>query len=130
MPDSLFLLFNHEITPDQKRDAQVSLGVARIVDLPDNLKRIWRDIPPDSASIRAYLAPLQEWLGGCAVKGDYALIQGDFGACYLMVNFCFESGLIPVYSTTRRMAVERLDRDGSIRLTHRFSHRIFRKYGV
>jgi hypothetical protein len=45
-----------------------------------------------------------------------------------MVNFAFEIGLIPVYSTTAREAVEEYD-DGTIKLVHHFRHQIFRKYG-
>jgi hypothetical protein len=44
------------------------------------------------------------------------LIEGDFGACYLMVRFALEKGLVPLYSTTRREAEERYDADGSVRL--------------
>ena len=62
-------------------------------------------------------------------KGDYILIQGDFGACFLMVQFAFEKGFIPIYSTTEREAVETHGEDGSVSLTHRFKHRIFRRYG-
>jgi hypothetical protein len=46
------------------------------------------------------------------------------------VNFAFERGFIPVYSTTQREAVEEYGENGSITVTHRFEHRIFRKYGV
>jgi probable selenium-dependent hydroxylase accessory protein YqeC len=34
------------------------------------------------------------------------LIQGDFGACYHVVERAFRLGLVPLYSTTRRIAVE------------------------
>jgi hypothetical protein len=57
------------------------------------------------------------------------LIQGDFGATFLMVNFAFEKGLIPIHSTTEREATEELQPDGSVRLSHRFLHKRFRKYG-
>ena len=63
------------------------------------------------------------------MRGDYALIQGDFGACYIMVNFAFEQGLIPIYSTTVREAIEEPKDDGSVKLVHQFNHQIFRRYG-
>jgi len=62
-------------------------------------------------------------------ENDYVLIQGDFGACYIIVNFAFEIGLIPIYSTTRRAAVEKHENDGSVKLIHQFNHQMFRKYG-
>lgn len=126
----LFLLFNHSITPTQESDARSSLGVSEIVAPPDEIKTLWCQIPPDLSEISDYLRPVRQWLRASAYPDDYVLIQGDFGACCLMVDFSFKAGLVPVYSTTRREVSEILDADGSIRLTHRFDHRIFRKYGV
>ena len=127
---NLFLIFNHEITPVQESDARSSLGVQRIVDLPSDLKELWRQVPPDLTEIGSYLAPLKTWLESQAVKNDYVLVQGDFGACYILVNLALDIGLIPIYSTTAREATEEYDRDGSVKLVHRFRHKIFRKYGA
>jgi len=129
MTCSLFLLFNHQITPIQEADARIALGVDQIIDLPPDLHRLWRSVPPDLPEISAYLDPVKEWLAAHAAESDYLLIQGDFGACFIMVNFAFERGLIPIYSTTHREAVEEHGEDGSVKLKHVFKHRIFRKYG-
>lgn len=126
----LFLLFNHTITQEQKEAARASLGVEKIVSLPPKLKERWRNIPPDLPEIAGYLEPIRKWLRSEAAENDYVLIQGDFGACYLMVGHVFELGLIPVYSTTRREALEKHGDNGSVRLTHHFKHKIFRRYGV
>ncbi len=126
----LFLLFNHSITPAQESDARASLGVSEIVPPPDEIKTLWHQIPPDLPEISDYLRPVRQWLKTTACRGDYVLIQGDFGACCLMADFAFKEGLLPVYSTTRREMSETIDADGSIRLSHRFDHRIFRRYGV
>jgi len=53
--------------------------------------------------------------------GDYVLIQGDFGAVYIKVNFAFSVDLIPVYSTTEREVVEKAMPDNTVR-----SGRVFR----
>ena len=127
---SLFLIFNHTFTDNQRSDALVSLGVKRIVDMPPDQKKIWRNISPDLPAIEAYLEPVKLWLKLNAKRDDFALIQGDFGACYIMVNFALAQGLIPVYSTTERMAVEEYGDDGTIKLIHQFRHQIFRRYGV
>ena len=129
MAARLFLIFNHDITGIQEEDAKQSLGVDTLVDLPPDMKRIWSDIPPGLKEIRGYLQPVMEWLGEHAEEGDFVLIQGDFGACYLMVRFCFENGLVPIYSTSRREAVEEHLPDGSISLNHVFKHKKFRRYG-
>ena len=130
MSPSLYLIFNHQITVRQKQDAQESLGVDKIIELPPVLDTIWRQIPPDLESIKNYLDPVKDWLALYSQKNDYILIQGDFGACYIMANFAFRIGLIPIYSTTERKAVEEHDDDGTVKLTHHFQHRIFRRYGV
>lgn len=130
MAATLFLIFNHLCTTAQDEDARVSLGVKDLVGLPSSLKDLWSRIPPDLEQLRPYLEPLMGWLGSQARRGDYVLIQGDFGACYLMVRFALERGLIPVYSTTRREATEEGQPDGTIMLIHHFDHQIFRRYGV
>jgi len=130
MSSTLFLIFNHQVGPLQEADAHASLGVDRLVGLPDELQRLWTDIPPELAELDRFLAPIKEWLKESARPGDPVLIQGDFGACCLLVRFAMERGLVPVYSTTTREATEEMQPDGTIKLTHRFQHRIFRKYGV
>lgn len=125
----LFLIFNHEFTDDQIADARASLGVGSILKLPDELQNLWANIPPDIPAIGFYLRPLMEWLDSHARDGDYSLIQGDFGACYIMVNWALRHGLIPIYSTTERIAEESILDDGSVLNTHEFKHVMFRKYG-
>jgi hypothetical protein len=129
MAATLFLIFNHHFTPAQEADARASLGVDRIVVMPDEIRRVWGNVPPDLPEIREYLAPVCKWLTENAKTGDYVLIQGDFGATYLMVGFVMERGFIPVYSTTVREAIEEHQPDGSVRMTHRFRHVRFREYG-
>lgn len=129
MPD-LFLIFNHEITPLQEEDARRSVDVTRIIDLPSDLKTLWSQIPPDLPRICCYLEPVMDWLVSHARENDFVLIQGDFGACFIMVNFAFNRELILVYSTTWSEAVEEHEDDGTIKMVHQFKHRIFRRYGV
>lgn len=130
MAASLFLLFNHRITKQQEAAACLSFDVGRIINLPSDLKYLWCQIPPGLSEIRDYLAPIRSWLGSKATMGDYVLIQGDFGASYLMVTFAFDNGLIPIYSTTYRKANEEYGDDGSVKITHQFQHHIFRRYGI
>jgi hypothetical protein len=129
MTARLFLIFNHQITSRQQKDAETTLGIRAIKELPFELKELWSNIPPLLTEIKDYLEPIKTWLSDRASQADYVLIQGDFGACYIMVNFAFEIGLIPIYSTTLREAVEEHKDDGSVKLVHQFNHQIFRKYG-
>lgn len=128
MPD-LLLLFNHTITDAQHKDAVQQLGIKRIIEPPPAIRAAWSALPPEEAALVPVLQPVVTWLDATASAGDYVLVQGDFGACWLLVNHCLQQGYIPVYSTTRRHAVEEHLDDGTVRLVHRFSHVRFRKYG-
>ncbi|MDR3569711.1 MAG: CRISPR-associated protein Csx20 [Syntrophobacteraceae bacterium] len=130
MADTLFLIFNHQLTREQEADASAALGVKRIIELPADLQELWGNIPPDLPALNDYLWPLREWLLSRAAPGDYVLIQGDFGACCILVSFSIAKGYLPIYSTTRRVASEEMQSDGRIRLVHHFEHRIFRRYGL
>lgn len=127
MPD-LHLIFNHRLTPAQKEAAAAQLGIRHIHPLPENLQAIWSQIPPDLPKLADYLEPVVKWLSDTASPMDYVLIQGDFGACCRMVAEAFRLELIPIYSTTRREAVEEHQADGTVALTHRFRHVTFRNY--
>ncbi|MEJ5359431.1 MAG: CRISPR-associated protein Csx20 [Desulfobacterales bacterium] len=129
MAPSLLLLFNHEPTPSQLEDAFRTLGVSLVEHPPQEIRRLWQSVPPELERIGGYLKPIAEWVSSVARAGDFILIQGDFGATWLMVNLAFEGGLIPVYSTTERKAVEEAVEDGTVKLSHQFKHVRFRKYG-
>jgi len=129
MPPSLLVLFNHALTPAQQEDAMASLGVNETIFPPGEIRSLWSQVPPSLEGISEYLAPVRDWLVSAGGEGDYVLVQGEFGATYLIVRFCMEHGLIPIYATTRREAVEERRPDGSVELKHRFAHVRFRLYG-
>jgi hypothetical protein len=125
---TLFLLFNHSLTAPQESDARTSLGIGRILLPPPVISRYWMEIPPDVEELTEHLAPVISWLGNEARPGDFALIQGEFGATFLLVNEALRLGLVPIYSTTRRQAVEHHLPDGQVNISHIFSHVRYRKY--
>jgi len=129
MPD-LFLIFSHTITPLQEKQAHRELGVEKIIAPPRAIRNIWAAIPPDKEVLLPLLQSVFSWLDRNAQKGDFVLIQGDFGASFLLVRHALHKEYIPVYSTTERKAVENKLDDGEIRLTHIFRHVCFRRYGL
>lgn len=126
---TLFLLFSHTLTATQEADARLSLGVNRILEPPISIRMIWAQVPPDVDELTGYLAPVFSWLVREARPGDFALIQGEFGATWLAVVEAFRLGLVPVYSTTRREAMEEHLPDGRVEIRHTFSHVRYRRYG-
>ncbi|TVR01595.1 MAG: hypothetical protein EA399_01935 [Desulfovibrionales bacterium] len=129
MLPNLFLLFNHALTPEQRADARASLEAGEVVEPPEALRGLWSNLPPESEGLFDFLAPIRQWLAGNARPGDFVLIQGDFGACWLMVRYARDNGLRPVYSTTRRQAEELHQPNGTVKLVHHFRHVRFREYG-
>ncbi|OGQ86296.1 MAG: hypothetical protein A2512_04965 [Deltaproteobacteria bacterium RIFOXYD12_FULL_56_24] len=125
---SLILLFNHRLTAPQEADARASLGVQRIVEPPPEIQTIWSQVPSDPDNLADWLTPVADWLAGVAKPGDFVLIQGEFGATFRMVSEAFRLELTPIYSTTDRKAVEQHLEDGSVQITHTFSHVRFRRY--
>ncbi len=128
MPD-LFLLFSHTITPIQEEQAYMELGVGSIIEPPLEIRKIWSAIPPADDALMPFLPPVFSWLEQNAESGDFVLIQGDFGATYLLVRHALTRGYIPVYSTTEREAVETRLEDEGRQVTHTFRHVFFRRYG-
>ena len=125
----MFLIFNHVLTQEQEIQARGLWGVTSIIMMPPILKKIWEQIPADIENISDVIFPVQQWLAKEADKNDVVLVQGDFGATWLLVDFALRAQLIPVYSVTQRDAREDIQPDGSIKTTHVFKHMRFRLYG-
>ena len=56
MTVTLFLIFNHKITSRQQKDAETTLGIGAIKELPFELKELWSNIPPQLTGIQGYRA--------------------------------------------------------------------------
>ena len=96
--------------------------------MPRELQEIWSNISPDLTSIEEVLTPIRNFLKEHAKADDMVLIQGDFGACYTMVNFAKSLGLTAVYATTKRNAIEETVNGKTVKKSI-FEHRRFREYG-
>lgn len=125
---NLFLFFSHSLTEDQTKDATNTLGITQVIKLPEALQKQWSQVPAEIAELGGYLPQFVDWLQAEARPGDYALIQGDFGMTYAMVNACKEMDLLPIYATTRRESQESVNEAGEVIKTLRFKHIRFRKY--
>jgi len=125
---NLYLIFSHRLTDEQEKQAMEQLEIKECIYLPVSLQKLWSNIPPDIHSIKDYLVPLKEWLIGEAKPKDFVLVQGDFGATYIMVDLALSKGFVPIYATTKRYAEERIGPGGEIQLIKRFSHTQYRQY--
>jgi len=123
----MILLFSHELTKEQIDDAQIYLRVNNFIYLPKKLQIIWSNIPPYIDCLNDHLKPVKVFLEQNSRQNDYILVQGDFGATYSMINYSKSLGLIPIYSTNKRIVEEILDNNNIKKLSF-FKHIIFRKY--
>lgn len=124
---SMLLILSHPMTVKQRKDAEESLKVTKFVALPEHLAFLWSDVPPDLDDLEEYLESIKQWVVENGKPGDYALVQGDFGATTALVNHCRAHGIVPVYATTRRKAVERVNGEKII-IEREFEHVRFRIY--
>lgn len=124
---TMFLLFSHKLTNDQIVSAKEDLNCENLVYLPEELQNLWSNIPPTEEGYE-YLVKFKNFILNNYKKGDYVLIQGDWGYTYHMINFCKEIGVIPVYSTTERNSKDIINNDGSISKISLFKHVIYKRY--
>jgi len=124
----VFLLFSHQLTPPQVDELKNRYKVDKIVHLPAKLQDLWSNIPPDLSSIKGYLQDVLTWLKQNSNPGDLVLVQGEFGAVFLVVNFCLKEGLVPIYATTKRKVTEDILDNGTIQVSRKFAHVRFREF--
>ena len=124
----LFLLFSHKLTDDQIDEAENKLGVNEIIYLPENLQELWSMVLPEGELNLERLRKITDWIRNNANKDDYILIQGEYGSTYYLVDFAFEMGVIPIYSTSKRVYKETKNGDGTIKREHIFKHINLRRY--
>jgi phosphomannomutase len=123
----MFLLFSHQLTDEQKKDAIENLKVTKFISLPEKLQKLWSNIPPEIDSLGEYLNDIKSFIRLNANKGDFILIQGDFGAVCEMVKFSKENNFVGIYATTKREVVEEKDGDKVVKKSI-FKHIRFRRY--
>ncbi len=71
--------------------------------------------------------PIRKWILKESKEHDYVLIQGEFGATFYLVDYCFNIKRVPIYATSIRQVEEKAEDD--ITITNRtFKHVNFRKY--
>lgn len=124
---NFLLVFSHTLTKTQLKDAK-SMGITKFIYLPEDLQNIWSNICAEGNLPISDLERIVEWINLNSNRGDFVLVQGDFGATYYIVNKCFEMGLVPVYSTTKRIASEENISESKVGKQSIFEHVSFRKY--
>ncbi|MEJ5366427.1 MAG: CRISPR-associated protein Csx20 [Desulfosoma sp.] len=123
-----FLLLSHALSPAQEKELAQDWRAPLMRPMPEALKKLWGNVPPDTPSIGEWVQPVLEWVEGQAAPGDVILVQGDYGATFLTVSWALSKGLVPVYATTERLLEETVQPDGSVLQKRVFRHVRFRRY--
>lgn len=123
----MFLLFSHNLEQNQINQAREKYNINQFISLPNELQNKWSNVPPQLESLENYALIFKEFLKENSKKGDFVLIQGDFGLSYIMVEFSKTLALVPLYATTNRNVKERIKDNKKIKESV-FEHGIFRKY--
>ncbi len=123
----MHLIFSHNLTDEQKADAIKTLGTEEFIYLPNELQQKWSNVPPDLERLNDFLSPIITYLKTNVRPNDYVLVQGDFGATYITVNFVKQLQATPIYATTKRQVIEVIEQDKIIKKSI-FKHERFRKY--
>ena len=121
-----FIMINHGLTQSQQNDFD-EMGVTDVVTLNDDLKKIWSQIAPN-ADRKAVAQTMIDGFLTSANEGDIVLVQGEFGATFMIVDYCLQKGLVPMFATTVRRTVEKTLDDGTVEKTAVFDHAGFVKY--
>jgi hypothetical protein len=124
----IFLLFSHQLTKSQQEELKNKFKVDKIIYLPPELQSTWSNIPPELPSIKNNLQDIVNWLKENSNPKDLVLVQGEFGAVFITVDFCEKAGLIPIYSTTKREVEEKTLPDEIVQTKRNFAHVRFREF--
>lgn len=123
----LYLIFSHALTEKQKVEARNLFSINNFFYLPEPLQKIWSEISPHPA-FPEELNQIITWLNQNSTSGDYVLVQGEYGATFYLVGYCFKNNLVPIYATSERVYEEKKLDNGDIIRQHTFRHVRFRKY--
>lgn len=95
---------------------------------PDEIRAGWSNMAPEGPLPIKSLEVLLAWVSPKSDKGAYILIQGEFGVSYYLLGYCFKSGRIPIYATSKREVEEKRDGD-KVKTKRAFKHVNFRNTG-
>ena len=121
-----FCLLNHELTQNQILELKNRFNVESILYPSEELSKNWSQIPAEKELDKTIIGNVINWLTA-ANKGDLLIVQGEFGATFMIVDYALKNELVPLHAVTKRVAVEH--RDGEVvSKQYVFEHVCFRKY--
>ncbi|MCC9296707.1 CRISPR-associated protein Csx20 [Clostridium sp. WLY-B-L2] len=124
----MFLLFSHKLLESQKEEAMSRFNVDKFIELPGKLRNKWSDVPSQGDIPKGYLDEIINFINLNKSERNYALVEGEYGIIYVMVQWCIKNKVIPLYAAAKRVYKSFCNSDGSISEIHIFKHVTFRLY--
>ena len=123
----VFVLINHTLTERQNLELKRLYGSdCQLIFPPEEIKAYWAQIPPKPFIESNKIQEIVTWLGK-ANNNDVLLVQGDFGATFLIVDYALKNGLVPIQSVTKRIETEEYYGE-KVYKHYVFEHECFREY--
>lgn len=122
----VLLLFSHKLTENQIFELKNNFKVDKVIYLDENMQKIWSNVDVDN-DYQLNLDIIKKFLRETLDRGDYVLIQGEWGYTYQMVEFCKKNDFTPIYSFSKRESSE-VKENEIVKKVSIFKHIKFIKY--
>ena len=130
----VFVLISHQLLPEQKQELQNrfgnnSNGTTTIIELrylPENLQQIWSNVLYDD-KYYTNLNEIIDYVFSILNKGDYVIVQGNWGYTYKLIEEAKKHNIIPLYAFSVRDSSEEII-NGEVVKTTTFRHQCFVEY--
>lgn len=122
----MVLVFSHEISEEQKIDAQNEFEINEFECLDKKHQEKWSNVDPEK-DIEDVVNSIFEYIQKKYTTNDIILVQGEFGVTYSLVTKLKRENYTCVYATTKRISEEKII-NGQLTKTSKFKHIQFRKY--
>ena len=126
--DKLVVVMSHKLNEDQVVDANVSLGVKKVIQITGLVADAAKQIDPEASheqirGIAADIAGTAKSMGAThfSLMGEPALVCAA-------AHFAEKMGMTFVQSTTKRVSEDIPQEDGSIKKVATFKHVMWRKW--
>lgn len=115
---NLLVIMSHQLSDIQIKDAKREYGIDKFKVLPQELQKIWSNVDSIGDLNIGSLKPIKCWIQKESKENDYVLIQGEFGATFYIVDYCFNINRVPIYATSKRQVEEKVKGDETITSRH------------
>ena len=129
---NILVILNHKLTPEQVQDLEkmYSDTTIKIHILPENLQKLWGNIPPD-ASPQHILEIAERYLQYTIENYIHiAIVQGESGITFALITLLHNYGFLCLHACTKRVSKEVVNTGGTIEKKSIFQHVQFREYAI